>query len=160
MSLARLVNAVKTDSVIPYMICEYSADGVGADSSSSELIELELPSMNLNRWGHRNIPNNTVNGEAYAIKLAGLAFSCDSTNFTFIVLNKSDITLLDTTNEVIKYIEVDKTLSDQSFDEFIIRNRDNSLTNKLYIYINNPASISTGTIRIEFVYIAIQDREF
>lgn len=160
MPIANLVNAVKTDSVTPYMICEYSVDGIEADTTSTELVELELPNMTLSNWGHRHIPNTTVNGEAYAINLTGIAFSCDSTNFDIIILNKNNILLLDTINEVIKYTETNKTESDQSFDEFIIRNRDNNLINKLYLYIINRASIPTGTIRLELIYVAVQDREF
>ena len=160
MSLATLINAVKTDSVTPYMICEYSADGVGADSTSAELIEIELPGMDLGRWGHRNIPNTTTSGEAYAIDLKGFSISSLSTNFDVHILNINDVTRLNTINEVITYTGINLAESDQTFDEFIIRNRDTLLTNKLYLYIVNHALIATGTLRFELIYINIQDREF
>jgi len=152
------VNAVRTDSVVPYMIVEYSAEGIGADTTSSELIEFVLPSKTLERWSYRNTPNTTVSGEAYAINLVGISISCNSTNFDFNILNKNDITLLDTINEVVKYTGNNKLGSDQSLEDFIIRNRDDILTNKLYMFINNHDSIPTGTIRLELIYTAIQDR--
>lgn len=160
MSIAILVNVVKTDSAIPYMICEYDADSVGADTTSTELIEIELPGLSLGRWGHRNIPNVTTNGESYIIDLKGFAVSSLSTNFDVSILNINDMTLLDTINEVAKYTGLNLSESDQTFDSFIIRNRDNTLVNKIYLYINNHDSIETGTIRIELVYVPVQEREF
>lgn len=160
MSLATLINAVKTDSVTPYMICEYSADGVGADSTSAELIEIELPGLSLERWSHRNIPNNTVSGEAYIIDLKGFSISCNSTNFDVSILNINDMTRLNTINEVITYTGINLSEIDQTFDGFIIRNRDTILTNKIYLYIVNTSLIATGTLRFELIYINMQDREF
>lgn len=160
MALARIINSVRTDSVIPYMICEYSADGIGADTTITELIELELPNISLGNYSHRHIPNLTTNGQAYALNLFGISISCDSTNLDFVVLNKNDISLLYTINEIIRYEGVNRAESDQNFDGFIIRNRDNTLTNKLYLYLNNHATVPTGTIRLELIYVATQDREF
>lgn len=160
MSLATLVNAVKTDSVVPYMICEYSAEGVGADSTSTELIEIELLGVSLGRWGHRNVPNNTTSGEAYIIDLKGFSISCDSTDFNVSILNINDMTMLNTINEVATYTGLNLSEIDQTFDGFLIRNRDIILTNKIYLYIVNTALIATGTLRFELIYINMQDREF
>lgn len=160
MSTATLINAVKTDSVVPYMICEYSAEGIEADSTSTELIEIELPGMYLGRWSHRNVPNVTTSGESYIIDLKGFSISSDSTNFDVVILNINDITMLNTINEVMSYTGINLTETDQSFDGFLIRNRDTVLTNKIYLYIINHASIATGTLRFELIYINMQDREF
>lgn len=161
MSIATLHNAVRTDSVPPFMICEYSFDGIEADSTATELVEIELPSRTLSRYSHRHIPNVTTSGEAYAINLIGISISCNSTNLDYSILNINDITRINTINEVLSYTEIDRAESDQSFDEFIIRNRDNVLINKVYFYmINNDLIMPTGTIRLELTYVVVQDREF
>jgi hypothetical protein len=145
---------------MPYFVCEYSANGIGADTTSTDLIELQLPGVNLDSYGHRNIPNLTSSGSSYIIDLKGFSISSNSTNFDVSILNINDSTGINTINEVAKYTGINLSESDQSFETFIIRNRDTVLTNKIYLYIVNHALIATGIIRIELVYISIQDREF
>jgi len=160
MPLATLVNSVNTDSAPNYMVCEYSSDGIGADTTSSELIIIELPSRNNNSPTYRSEPNVTIGGEAYIIELKGFNISCNSTNFDVSIFNVNNLLASDTINEIARYTSIDRAESDQSFDEFVIRNRDASLQNRLYLFINNHDSIPTGTIRVELVYIAVQDRLF
>lgn len=158
--VATIVNKINTDSVPKYMICEYSSDGVDADSTSIELIEFELPSRNNNDPTYRTQPNVTTGGEAYIVDLKVFSISCESTNFDVHILNINDITRLNTVNDVAIYSAIDLSESDQSFEDFIIRNRDTVLDNKIYLFINNHDSIPTGTIRVEIIYLPIQDREF
>ena len=160
MPIATLVNTINTDSVPNYMICEYSSDGVAADSTSIELIELTLPSRNNNAPTYRVAPNVTSGGEAFIISLKVFNISSNSTNFDVRILNINDITRINTINEVLVYETINLSESDQSFESFIIRNRDVILDNKLYLFINNHDSIATGTIRVEFIYSTIQDRKF
>ena len=160
MPIATLVNSINTDSVPNYMICEYSSIGVGADATSAELIEIELPSRNNNSPTYRTEPNITNEGEAYVISLRVFNISCLSTDFDVHILNINDITRINTINEIIEYTTINLSEIDQSFENFIIRNRDTTLTNSLYLYIVNRDIIATGTIRVELVYNVIQDREF
>lgn len=158
--LSTLINVLSTESVPPFVIAEYSSDGIGADTTSTDLILIELPARSKLPATYRNVPNNTTTGEAYAVKLVGFSISCLSTNYDISILNKDDITLLNSINEVMKYTGLDRAESDQSFDEFIIRNRDDSLVNNLYLYIDNHDVIPTGTISLELIYVTIQDRVF
>lgn len=160
MPLATLVNSINTDSTPSYMICEYSVNGIGADTTSIELIELVLPSRNNNAPTYRAEPNVTRSGEAYIIDLKSFSVSCNSTNYDVSILNINDITRLNTINEVARYTGIDLDESDQSFENFIIKNRDTILDNKIYLFINNHDVIATGRMRIEIIYMAIQDREF
>jgi len=160
MPLATLVNSINTDSAPNYMICEYSSVGVGADSTSTELIELTLPSRNNNTPTYRAEPNVTREGEAYIIQLRVFNISCLSTDFDVHILNINDISRINTINEIMAYTTINLSEIDQSFENFIIRNRDITLTNNLYLYIVNHDTIATGTIRMELIYNVIQDREF
>lgn len=162
MSQAILVNSVRTDSIPQYMICEYNiTDNIGADSTSTELIEIDLPSGSLEDYSYRNLPNITTNGYSYAIKLIGISISCNSTDYSINFLNKNDISQLNTIYDVVSYDNINILMNDFSFgDNFIIRNRDDILTNKLYLYISNNDSVETGDVKLELTYITIQNREF
>jgi hypothetical protein len=76
-------------------------------------------------------------------------------------LNKNDITKLNTIYEIVAYDEINLSTIDSSFDKYIIKNKDNSLTNKLYLYIKNDDAINaTGNIHIELTYLNLQNRPF
>ena len=157
--LSKIVNVVNIDNVPGYIVCEYSATGIGADTTSTELIMLNLPARKRSQPKYRTIPNLSVDGVAYAIELNVFSISCSSRNFDVSILNKNDITLINTINEVARYTGINLSESDQDFSRFVIRNRDNSLTNAIYIYLNNHDTIPTGNIRIELAYLPIQDNQ-
>jgi len=159
MPIAKIINCVNLDNIPGYIVCEYNATGIGADTTSTELITLKLPARKRSQPKYRTIPNLSVDGVTYAIELAVFSISCNSRNFDVSALNKNSITLIDTINEVLKYTNINLSESDQDFSRFVIRNRDEDLTNSIYIFLNNHDTIATGDIRIELAYLPIQDNE-
>jgi hypothetical protein len=109
---------------------------------------------------YKNIPNTTTSGQSYAIEFISFSLSCNSRNFDLHMLNRNDTGALNTIYEIINYRNQNLLILDKQNEPFIIRNRDFILTNKLYLYIENYDVISTGIIRIELVYIPIQNRKF
>lgn len=158
MAVATLVNSIKVDATKPYIICEYNIDSIAADSTSSELVSISLPNKNILDYLH--VPNVSTSGVAYIIKPTGLIVSSLSRNLDMSILNKNDIELLNTINEVLKYTAINKRYQYDDFNDFIIRNRDTVLTNELYLFFYNHDTIATGTIRLELSYLAMQEREF
>ncbi len=153
MSTATIQNSKLTRSIPQQIIIEYLCDSV--DTTSNELIELTLLGPSNDAASYHNIPDTSLRGESYAIRLQGFSISCNSTDFDVRILNKNDITLLDTINEVISYESINKSINDLDFNDFIILNKDNSITNKLYLYINNDDTTETGTIRLQLQYTKI-----
>jgi hypothetical protein len=152
-----IVNVINTDSAPAYIVAEYVANGIGADTTSSDLIELKLRARKRSQPKYRTIPNLSIDGVTYAIELVVFSVSCNSRNFDISIINRDDITLVNTINEVVKYTGINLSENDQDFSRFIIRNRDDELTNSVYVYLDNHDTISTGNIRIELAYLPIQD---
>lgn len=158
MSIATLTNSLSVDYTDQFMICEYESEVIGADSTG--LIEIVLPGKALNQASYRNIPDVTTTGKSYAIEFIQLSISCDSGNFDAHIFNRNNVTSLNTIYEILRYLNQNMLILDKQNEPFVVRNRDTTLTNKLYLFINNHDSIPTGTIRVELVYIPIQSREF
>jgi len=158
MSVATLINALSVEYTDQFMICEYAAEEIGADSTG--LIELVLPGKDLDQKSYRHIPDVTTTGKSYAIEFINMSISCNSRNFDAHVFNRNGANSLNTIYEVINYLNQNMLILDKQNEPFVVRNRDTTLTNKLYLFINNNDSISTGIIRVELVYIPIQNREF
>jgi len=153
-------NSIITNSTCPYIITEYSCPGIGADTTSVELISIELRGQAKNERSYRNLPNRDSSGNSYCIELLGFSISCNSENYDISILNKNDIDSLDTIYEIIKYTGINKSTNDTTFDRLVIRNRDAALLPNLYLYVNNHDNIETGLISLELVYISIQDEIF
>lgn len=158
MSVATLLNAVSTEYTDQFMVCEYQAEEIGIDSTG--LIELVLPGKALTQPTYRHIPDVSTTGKTYIIEFINMSISCESRNFDVRLLNRNGIASLNTIYEITRYLNQNLLVSDKQNEPFVIRNRDTVLTNKLYLYINNHDSISTGVIRIELIYIPVQNREF
>lgn len=150
MPLANLIEVDVTYSAPPNIIATYEM------TDSTALIEIELPGLTIDEESYRHIPNTDLSGVAYAIQLLSFAISCSSTNFNVRVLDINDITRLDTINEVLSYNITTPSYLDTNFQEFVIKNRDNPITNKLYLYLENVS----GTITLVLTYINLQDRPF
>ena len=61
--------------------------------------------------------------------------------------------------EFVNYTAINKNYLDQDFKNMIIKNSDNSLTNKLYLKITDNVSAS-GNLSIQLIYEVLQDRGF
>ena len=151
-----LTNFVATYSLPQYLIGLWAEDSsIPADGTG--LIEIELLSSGSQDPGL----TQTITGVSYINELLGVAMSCNSTNFDIRVLNVNDITALGTVNEIMTYNGNNLLKVDHSFNKFIVRNRDNPLTNKLYFYIENHDSVNaTGDIIIELIYVSLQTNTF
>ncbi len=150
MAIATLVEVDVTYSAPPNIIATYEM------TDSTGLIEITLPGLTIDEDSYHHIPNTDLNGVAYAIQLLSFAISCDSANFNVRVLDINDITRLSTINEVLSYNNVNLSYLDTNFLEFVIKNRDNPITNKLYLYLEN----ASGTITLVLTYLNLQDRLF
>lgn len=162
-NIATLKDREVTNSIPNYIISKWEDPvGVPANSDSTSLIIIELPGLALNETSYRQIPNKKfLTGVSYAIELIVFNISCLSTNYNIRILNKNDIAKLNTINEVAIYNNINLSNIDTTFDKFIIRNRDDSLINRLYLYVeNNDIVNNTGTIQLEIVYVNLQDRAF
>jgi preprotein translocase subunit SecA len=156
---ATLVSALNTESVPQFIISEYELSSVGTDSTS-DLFSIPLLSRTINETSYRSELNTTVGGEAYIINLVSFSISCESTNFDVHVLDISDVSYLNSINEVLTYLTNNKLKVDHSFDNYVIRNKDTVLSNNLYIFIDNNDTVETGTIRVSLTYNVLQDRTF
>jgi len=161
--LATLINSVITNSAPPYNIVLWEDTvSIPANSDSTSLIILEIPGLAIDEPSYRQSPRKSTNGGVcYAMRLSGFSVSCSSTNFNVRMVNINDMSKLNTIYELLRYNNINLATIDEDFEDFIIRNRDISLTNKLYLYIeNNDAVNATGSISIELTYINMQDRLF
>lgn len=159
MGIASIIESVATNTVPQYVMVKYQeTEEIGAGSDSTSLIIIDLPGLDNTSVSYKTEPRKLLSGKSYVIDLASFSISCLSANYAVRVLNKNDITLLNTTNEILSYTGVNLSTS-ENFDRFIIRNSDEALDNKLYLFISN-SGIATGIITIELTYITIQDREF
>ncbi len=160
MSIATLMDSLATNSLPPYIMVSYQdTDGVSAGSDSTALIELELPGIYTTEPSYRNEPRTILTDKSYVIDLAGFSISCSSENYSVRILTRNDPLLINTIYEVAAYTGINLSMND-TFDRFIIRNRDLILDNKLYSFISNSGLKGTGHISIELTYLNLQDREF
>jgi len=129
---------------------------------STAFVEISLPALSESFMAQQLMeqPGDTLGSKSYAIDIRAGAVSCNSPDFDFSILCIDDDTKRNTIYEVGTFTNIN--LSDRnSFETFIIRNRDNPIENKFYIYIqNNSKVIPLGTVFIELVYITLQDRDF
>lgn len=138
MAKATLVNYYVTRSTPPYTMCDWEFTA-GVDSTSdSNLIVLPLHDSDVSR-----------------IDLKVFSISCNSTNFRVSLLDRRDITLLDTNHEILKYTGENLAFCDNDFDELIIINHDNNEQAKLYLYVHNHDVVPTGIIYIKMVYLPV-----
>ena len=160
MGLANIIDSLATNTLPAYTVVLYQdLIGVPAGADSTSLIEIELPSLYTTEPSYRVEPRTILTGKSYAIDLSGLSIDCSSNNFGFKLLNRNDITKINTFYEIADYTSINLSTSD-TWGRFIIRNRDVILDNKLYLYVSNSGLMDTGPINIELSYITIQDREF
>jgi len=147
---ATLVNKEITYSAPPKIIATWEI------TDTTGLIEFALPGLIADEDSYGRCPNELLTGQAYAIQLLTFSIDCSSTDFNARLLNINDITKLDTIYEVLSYANINLSYLDETFEEFVIRNRDTVLTNKLYLYTEN----ASGTITLTLTYINLQDRPF
>lgn len=165
MAEATLVNIVATYSAEAQMIglWQYAA-GVPAGLQTPAPIEIVLPRISNDTASYRNSQNSTnLSGKTYVFNLEAISVASKSENFDIRFFNKYDnnpANLIKTINEFLVYTAVPLSVVDSTFDIFIVRNRDNPPTNKIYFHVVNYAGIATGPIDIEIIYQCYQDRQF
>jgi len=160
MGQATLIDSLATNSMPPFIIVNYlETESIPGGSDSTSLIEIELPGLYTSEPSYRSEPRTRLTEKSYAIDLSGISISCSSTNYDLRLLTRNDSSLINTFYEVAVYTGINLAMSD-TFERFVIRNRDVVLDNKLYFHIRNFGTMETGNISIELSYVALQDREF
>jgi len=164
MAAASLINIVATYSAEPQIIGLWQyATGVPAGLQTPAPIEITLPRISNNMQSYKDIPNTNMTGKTYIFNLEAISVASKSENFDIRFFNKYDdnsANLIKTINEFLVYTAVPLSVVDSTFDIFIVRNRDNTPTNKIYFHVVNYAGIATGPIDIEIIYQCYQDRQF
>ncbi|MGD2072031.1 MAG: hypothetical protein PVG65_00875 [Candidatus Thorarchaeota archaeon] len=157
MPTAVIHNVLITDAFPQHMVALYSVPGIGAGEDSTSLIILELPGISNDLRSYLKMPRRGSAGKAYAIEMVSFQIACNSADFTVRVLNRNDITAIDSIYQVLKLDNVNKVEASGNANDKIIRNRDNPIDNKLYVHISN-AGLVTGTIWIELIYYNIRSQ--
>ena len=156
---ATIINTSETYSSPPCIIRLWTCPSVPLGTDSTALVVLSLPAHNFFIQPWSPVVEKRLKQKAYAIDLRMISVSCLSDNFGVSILNKGDISLLNTIYEVGRWITIKNSLSDISIDPFVIKNRDDIITNQIYFYFDNSSgAVDTGLISVELTYIVIQDR--
>ena len=147
----RLIGAQVTYSIPPKIIATW------AITDTTGMVEIKLPGLANDEPSYRQIPNlRMTGGKSYAIQLLGFSTSSGSADFNVRILNRNDVTKLNTIYEVLSYDSINLDYSDENFQDFVIKNRDNPVTNSLYVYLES----ASGTTLLSLTYITLQDRPF
>jgi len=142
------------NSIPQYITVEYvESNGVSAHSTSTELIGLNLLAPSAHDYD-KHVPPIDLTGNAYSIDLNGINIACASTNYDMRIFVVDDLDADNTIHEVIYYTEIMESTSD-TFDKFIIKNRDNPNRSYLYLKIDNNDDVDTGPISISLTYTPI-----
>ena len=142
MPIAQIQSTVAGKNYPRATLCSYSdSTGVSASSTSAELIRLQIPGL-VDDTGTATLP-----GHSKLMRLTSVASACDSTDYDIILLDKNDISALNTINEIYSYTGVNLSYIDVNLETFIVSNHDTTKTNELYLYIkNDDTTNATGTI--------------
>ena len=156
---ATFINVSETYSSPPHIIGLWTCPSVPAGTDSTSLVSFSLPAHNFFLQPYSPKVEKRLKGKAYAIDLRNFSTSSLSNNYGVHILDKNDISLLDTVYEVGCWCNINISLSDISESPFIIKNRDDIFTNQIYFWFENKlGSVDTGPISIELTYIVMQDR--
>lgn len=156
MGNATLVTLNSTYSVPPRTVGTWTHPSV--DATSSELIIVSLPSLDLSMNSYKHIPIEEITGECYALSLIMFGISCGAASFNISALDINNIARLNTINEVLRYTNENTMFIDNEFYDYTIINRDDPQTNRIYLNFTNNSNTPSGEIRIEIAYIVLQDR--
>jgi len=154
MESATIIRSLATLSIPQYIIVDYEYD-MGSDSTA--FISIDLPALFTTEESYRKELRTKLTGKSYAIDLCSFNISSDSTDFNVQLLNKGDVSYIETIYTVIEVLEINKTESN-IFDRFIIRNEDSIVTNKFYMKIVNNSVSDIGKILLQLTYITLQNR--
>lgn len=147
---ARLISA-EVMSMPPMIVATW------AITDTTGMVEIKLPGLAIDEPSYRQMPNRRMTGgKSYAIQLHVFSISCDSADFNVRILDINDVTKLNTIYEVLSYDNINLDHSDENFQNFVIKNRDNPVTNSLYVYLEN----AVGTVSLSLTYVTLQDRPF
>jgi len=159
MSVATLINALPTLSNPPYIVSLWrDSNSIPGNSSSSELISLDLPAIGSGPESYLQYPVSILGSNSYIIELMDFRISCDSTSYNVFILNMDDISRINTINKMVEITNINKNYFSTFSKSLIIRNRDITLQSKLYLYIENNDANPTGDIDIEMIYVTLKDR--
>lgn len=157
---ATLLEAYASVGADPYIWATYELPSVAPDGTSFVIIE--LPATDPQDDLYKFYPQSRVSpppGRAYAIRLWSAGLDCLSTNYTARLLTRNDDDLIRTIYEFMRAASINRYYR-YSASQFILRNQDTPSINRLYAHITNEGAVATGTIRIELVYQALQNRPF
>lgn len=145
------VEALNLSDKAQVHIGRWEMTGVAADSTSTELVEIEIPAINTEDLLH--MPRKTYTSKALSFQLWSLAIDCDSENFSVRILDINDILAINTLDEIIVYTAINRSEMDADLGTLIISNRDAVQTNKIYLYFNNSDAVNDmGTVTLELIY--------
>ena len=164
MAAATLVDVVQTYSQVPQIIALYKYDtDVPAGLQTPAPVEITLLAPSNDMYSYLKVPNNDLSGQTFIFNIENMSIASSSNNFDIRFFNKYDPNpnvLVNSIHEVVVYHGVTYSTVDSTFNTFIVRNRDNPPTNKIYFHIVNYAGMGTGVTYIELVYQCYQDRPF
>lgn len=148
-----LLNSVPKKAIVQYLF----DSSISGSSDSTSFIELEIPGQLINNEYYRSEPNLNLNGGASVINIISFNISCESDDYDFKILNVNDITKFDTINELLSIENVEYSYYLCSPEPLIYENNDTVQNNKLYLFIINNSSTSTGNIDVEIIYEIIKN---
>lgn len=151
--LSTIIKKEMIDPIYKKSIIKYeSNESIGSTTDSTSLIELNIIGQVTDFLNYRQYPYTILEGKCSIFKLLNIKVSCDSDDYNIKILNKNDITKINTINEIISIDNIDKSFNLILNPGCIIKNKDDNQTNKIYLQINNLSSINTGIIKIELIY--------
>ena len=144
-----------------YIIIEYQFAGVGAGSSSADVLALELPGppTGVHRTG---TPVDALTGESYAIRPINVTVASASTDLDLAFIDMDSTSAIGTIAQKLTLEGANLVKSwgeGVDFGTTILMNRDDSAVNYIYLaLINNDGANATGTVNLTLTYLCVQDR--
>jgi hypothetical protein len=154
---ATVIDSLAAGGLPPNISVTYTAAiSVGAGGIAADLIALELPATTTDEAGM--LPINNPSGLAYGINISAFACASQSEEYSIRIFNVEELDGEDTINEVIVYTEVQYSIVDDDYSDYIIKNCDTPQTNKLYVLLENTGSTPITSVDIKLVYKSAQDK--
>jgi len=122
---------------------------VDATGESSELVRFEISNLKTSVTDE----DRDYAGNADVMKFLKISLSCNSEDFDFSILNRGDMTCLDTINEIIAYEGEVLSMSDSWLMDLVVRNADDIPDNMFYAWFrNNDAVNPIGDVTMEIAF--------
>jgi hypothetical protein len=156
---ATLVRIDEIYTLPPQIIGLWNCPNVPSGTDSTSLVSIALNAPNALLEPYSPSMAKRLRGKAYAIDLRIFSVSSLSNNFAVHILDRDDISLLNTVNDIGVWDTINRSTSEVLESPFTIKNRDDVQTNQIYFYFDNGSGlVDTGLIEIELTYFVLQDR--